>query len=83
MKLCQCCGMPLTIDVLGTNKDGSKNEEYCKYCYEDGEFSSDCTMEEMISICTDIMMKDDPSLKKDIVQKHFAELFPQLKRWKK
>ena len=27
MKFCQSCGMPLTEDVLGTNADGSKNEE--------------------------------------------------------
>ena len=29
MKFCQSCGMPLTDDVLGTNADGSKNEDYC------------------------------------------------------
>ena len=28
MKFCQSCGMPLTEDVLGTNADGSKNEDY-------------------------------------------------------
>ena len=28
-KLCQSCGMPLTEEVLGTNADGSKNEDYC------------------------------------------------------
>ena len=28
-KFCQSCGMPLTNDVLGTNADGSKNEDYC------------------------------------------------------
>ena len=33
MKFCQSCGMPLTDEVLGTNADGSKNEEYCMYCY--------------------------------------------------
>ena len=38
MKFCQSCGMPLTDDVLGTNADGSKNEEYCMYCYKDGKF---------------------------------------------
>ena len=32
-KFCQSCGMPLTEDVLGTNADGSKNEDYCMYCY--------------------------------------------------
>ncbi len=35
MKFCQSCGMPLTEDVLGTNADGSKNEDFCMYCYKD------------------------------------------------
>ena len=47
-KFCQSCGMPLTDDVLGTNADGSKNEDYCMYCYKDGKFLQDCTMEEML-----------------------------------
>ena len=50
-KFCQSCGMPLTEDVLGTNADGSKNEDYCMYCYKDGKFLQDCTMEEMIEHC--------------------------------
>ena len=45
---CQSCGMPLTDEILGTNADGSKNEDYCIYCYRDGKFLQDCTMEEMI-----------------------------------
>ena len=47
-KFCQSCGMPLTNEVLGTNADGSKNEEYCMYCYKDGKFLQDCTMDEMM-----------------------------------
>ena len=43
--------MPLTDDVLGTNADGTKNEDYCMYCYKDGKFLQDCTMEEMIEHC--------------------------------
>ena len=37
-RFCQSCGMPLTKDVLGTNADGTKNEDYCMYCYKDGKF---------------------------------------------
>ena len=51
VKFCQSCGMPLTDDVLGTNADGSKNDDYCIYCYKDGKFLQDCTMEEMIEHC--------------------------------
>ena len=50
-KFCQSCGMPLTEEVLGTNADGSKNEEYCMYCYKDGKFLQECTMDEMIKHC--------------------------------
>ena len=51
MRFCQSCGMPLTDEVLGTNADGSKNEDYCMYCYRDGKFLQECTMEEMIEHC--------------------------------
>ena len=50
-KLCQSCGMPLSsAEVLGTNADGSLNEEYCTYCYQHGNFAQDCTMDEMIEL---------------------------------
>ena len=51
-KFCQSCGMPMTADEqFGRNVDGSKNEEYCSYCYRDGAFTEDCTMNEMIDHC--------------------------------
>ena len=50
MKFCQSCGMPLTEDVLGTNADGSKNEDYCMYCYKDGKFLQDCTMDHVLPV---------------------------------
>jgi len=38
--VCQCCGMPLTDDsMVSLNPDGSFNEEYCKWCYTDGNFT--------------------------------------------
>ena len=52
-RFCQSCGMPMgeTEELYGTNADGSKNEEYCKYCFENGAFTFPGTMEEMIEIC--------------------------------
>ena len=36
---CQCCGMPLTEDdTISREPDGAFNEDYCKWCYTDGEF---------------------------------------------
>jgi len=38
--ICQCCGMPLTEDdVISREPDGSFNEEYCKWCYSEGDFA--------------------------------------------
>ena len=27
--ICQCCGMPLEDEIIGRNRDGSMNEDYC------------------------------------------------------
>ena len=37
--ICQCCGMPLEDSVLSRETDGFFNEEYCKFCYADGEYT--------------------------------------------
>ena len=38
--ICQCCGMPLSEDCLISREtDGSFNEDYCKWCYDGGEFA--------------------------------------------
>ncbi|WP_290388802.1 zinc ribbon domain-containing protein, partial [uncultured Duncaniella sp.] len=44
-KFCQSCGMPLNDHNHGTNADGTPNEDYCIYCYKDGKFTQDLTME--------------------------------------
>ncbi|MBR1820932.1 MAG: helix-turn-helix domain-containing protein [Clostridia bacterium] len=37
---CQCCGMPLTEDgTISREPDGAFNENYCEWCYADGEFA--------------------------------------------
>ena len=37
--VCQCCGMPLEDDGnISKEPDGFFNEDYCKWCYTDGEF---------------------------------------------
>lgn len=35
--ICQCCGMPLDDNSISRELDGIINEEYCKWCYKDGE----------------------------------------------
>ena len=87
IKFCQSCGMPLTDDVLGTNADGSKNEEYCIYCYRDGKFLQDCTMDEMIEHCAQFVGAVNEGLPSPITKEEYIGqmkmYFPQLKRWRK
>ena len=39
--ICECCGMPIDDCNLSREKDGLFNEEYCKWCYADGEYTLD------------------------------------------
>ena len=87
MKFCQSCGMPLTDEVLGTNADGSKNEEYCMYCYKDGKFTQECTMDEMIEHCAQFVgeFNEGSGLKltREEAIGQMKMFFPHLKRWRK
>ena len=85
-KFCQSCGMPLTDEVLGTNADGSKNEDYCMYCFVKGNFVQDCTMEEMIEHCSQFVDEVNKHMPKPMTRDEYKEMmrgyFPMLKRWK-
>ena len=55
--ICQCCGMPLEDEIIGRNKDGSLNEEYCKWCYADGTYTYN-DMDDLINVCIPHMTKE-------------------------
>jgi hypothetical protein len=81
MKICQCCGMPLSADLYGTNADGSLNDEYCKYCYVAGAFTMpEATVSEMIETCIPFMVEQ--GMTEEDARKMMEELLPTLKRWK-
>ena len=63
--------MPLTEEVLGTNADGSKNDEYCIYCYKDGKFLQECTMEEMIEHCAQFVDEVNKGLPQPITKEEY------------
>ena len=48
--ICQCCGMPLEDATISKEPDGTFNEEYCKWCYADGEFKYE-SPEQLIEFC--------------------------------
>ena len=79
-RICQCCGMPLTDDLLGRNQDGSPNEDYCKWCYADGVFTySD--MEELIDVCIPHMVEQ--GFAEDQARVYMKEMLPKLDYWKR
>jgi len=80
-KICQSCGMPMTKDQFGTNKNGSKNELYCKYCYENGEFVDNVSMEEYIEKCSQFGAQ--AGMTNEEMKRFCERLFPTLKRWNK
>ena len=78
--ICQSCGMPLSDDFLAREADGSFNERYCKWCWEDGHFLQDCTMEEMVEHCVPLMPlgQTEP----EACRAYMRGLLPTLERWK-
>lgn len=79
--ICQSCSMPMNEDQFGTNQDGSVNRDYCVYCFKDGAFTSDETMEQMIDICVPHMV--GPEFTEAQARETLARVMPELKRWKK
>ena len=74
--------MPMdSSKIYGTNADGSKNDEYCIYCFKDGEFTSDMSMDEMMNFCIEKMVEIHPEIDKDEATSMVNEVFPKLKRW--
>lgn len=79
--LCQSCAMPMEdADLLGTNKDGSINHDYCKYCYSKGEFLHKVSMEEFIDMCS--QFGEQAGMSNEEMRELCTRLFPTLKRWK-
>lgn len=82
MQFCQSCGMPMTeAGHFGTNKDGSKNDDYCQYCYQNGAFTAEMTMDEMIAFCAEHADEWGIPITKEQAIAQMKEQFPLLKRW--
>ncbi len=79
--------MPLNDHNHGTNADGTPNEDYCIYCYKDGKFTQDLTMEQMIDYCArftdEINKQSGQNLTGEQAKEMMRQFFPHLKRWKK
>ncbi|MCL2371575.1 zinc ribbon domain-containing protein [Candidatus Saccharibacteria bacterium] len=81
--ICQSCSGPISgpqaLDK-GTNENGTPNEEYCIYCFKDGVFTSNMTLDEMIADSVNYAEMAD--LSKEEMLEHARKTLPTLKRWK-
>lgn len=77
--ICQCCGMPLEDSSISKEVDGSFNEEYCKWCYSDGNFVY-TSLEELTDFLVGHMSNEQfpPEQMRDYLNK----MLPTLKHWK-
>ena len=78
--ICQCCGMPLDDDsVISREADNSFNEDYCKWCYTDGQFVYK-DIDELLDFLVNHMSND--SFTPEQARAYFSEQLPKLKHWK-
>lgn len=79
--VCQCCGMPMDDDsVIGRDRDGALNEDYCKWCYADGTYTySD--MDALIDVCARNMASGEFS--EEQARMYLKRLLPGLDYWKR
>lgn len=84
--ICQSCGMPmLATEHFGTNNDNSPSEDYCCFCFQDGQFTHhrdlNETIENSITYMDGSEKIDNRTLtKREAALKMHIQL-PNLKRW--
>lgn len=79
--VCQCCGMPLSEDaMISREPDGTFNEDYCKWCYADGQFvyqSREALLDFLVS------HMPNPDNQPDAARRaQYDQYLVQLKHWK-
>lgn len=77
--ICQCCGMPLDDDsVISKEPDGTLNEEYCKWCYNDGKFVYS-SLEELTEFLVGHMSNENWPAQE--ARAYFEAQLPKLNHW--
>ena len=78
--ICQCCGMPLEDGSISREPDGSFNEEYCKWCYTDGQFVYK-SMDQLLDFLSEHMSNDNFTPAQ--AREYFEKELPKLRHWQK
>ena len=77
---CESCGMILTPGDYGTSANGNKDEHWCKWCYQNGEYTYETTMEAMIEDCAP-RLAENTGMTNDEAVSLMGAVLPHLKRW--
>lgn len=78
--ICQCCGMPLEDSVMSKEPDGGFNEDYCKWCYAEGQFaykSKEALLDYLVA-----NMPNPDNLQEEDRRVQFDSYLSRLKHWK-
>lgn len=78
---CQCCGMPLDDSIISKESNGEFNEDYCKWCYSEGQFVYQ-SKEALLNYLVEHMPNPD-NLQDEERRIQFNLFLSQLKHWKK
>ena len=79
--VCQCCAMPLNEDgLISREPDGNYNEDYCKWCYANGEFAYQ-SKESLLDYLVANMPNPD-NADEETRRNQFDLYLSQLKHWK-
>ena len=70
--------MPLEDSVISKEKDGDFNEDYCKWCYADGEYMYS-NMDDLIDVCVKNMVSEEHS--ETEVRSYLKATLPKLDYW--
>ena len=75
---CQCCGMPLEDAITSREPDGAFNEDYCQWCYADGQFKYQ-TLDQLV----DFVMEHfpNPALPPEQARAAYTAQLLTLKHW--
>ncbi|WP_239613734.1 effector binding domain-containing protein [Cohnella mopanensis] len=78
---CQSCGMPLTSpEVYGSNSSGAPVQDYCSYCYTNGEFTQpNFKVDDMVGYCIPFLVEQ--GMDENTARAMLAGSLPSLKRW--
>ena len=80
MDTCQSCGMPIQkAEHFGTNADGSRHEDYCVFCFKDGDFCCKMELDEFIE--HNLQFAGEVGMTTEEMRNYCQKTLPTLKRW--